>query len=199
MKKKTIVIALVIILVLWCVGTCVLGVLLTSHRQVSPDMRMMVLSIPTPEAVYLPLVVKSEKPWREQFADILVNDPRQQRPELLPDPVLMQVAQEKAEDMRDREYYDHITPEGVNPNLMVLQAGFPLPSFYDKDSNNVESIAGAYNPPDVVYEAFISSPPHRAHLLGELPFFQCQNRFGIGYAEGGFYHHYWVVIIAERD
>jgi uncharacterized protein YkwD len=136
----------------------------------------------------------------QQIADMMRNHPQQKRPSLTCDPILAQVARARAEDMRDRDYFSHTNPDGYGPNYLVRQAGYPLPDFYGDDAaaNNIESIAGGYPTAADAFQGWMDSPGHRAHILGEHDFYAAQIDYGIGYAAGGSYGHYWVVITARR-
>lgn len=136
----------------------------------------------------------------QQIAEMMRNHPQQMRPSLTCDPILAQVARERAEDMRDRAYFSHTNPDGYGPNYLVRQAGYPLPDFYGNDpaANNIESIAGGYPTAADAFQGWMDSPGHRAHILGEHAFYAEQIEYGIGYAAGGPFGHYWVVITARR-
>lgn len=158
------------------------------------------------ELLYLPLVagpapgaVCAPSAEEAAIAELMRSHPDQQRPSLTCHPILAQVARERAEDMRDRDYFDHVNPDGYGPNYLVTVAGYTLPSYYSTapDANNVESIAAGYPAPAAAWEAWMNSDGHRAHLLGEDEFYARQIDYGIGYASGGAYGHYWVVITAE--
>jgi uncharacterized protein YkwD len=159
------------------------------------------------EEVYLPaLFVPAAPPpacalppEEAQIAALMRDHPQQQRPSLTCHPILAQVARERAEDMRDRAYFGHTNPDGFGPNYLVTLAGYDLPTYYSTapDGNNIESIAAGYDSPASAWQAWMNSPPHRAHLLGENTFFAQQIEFGVGYASGGPYGHYWVVLAAE--
>ena len=65
----------------------------------------------------------------------------QRRAFLTFDPILSQVARERAADMARRGYFDHTNPDGHGVNYLVRRAGYILPSSYPSDGNNLESIA----------------------------------------------------------
>ncbi len=138
-------------------------------------------------------------PEEQQIAALLIGHPQQGRPSLTCHPILAQVARARAEDMRDRAYFSHTNPDGFGPNYLVTQAGYVLPDYYPKeaDSNNIESIAAGYPTAAEAWQGWLNSPPHRTHVLAELPFFAAQVEYGIGYASGGPYGHYWVLLTAE--
>jgi hypothetical protein len=151
---------------------------------------------------YLPFIARSAcNPDRheQQIAALMASDPGQQRPILRFHPILAQVARERAQDMVDRHYFSHTNPDGNGPNYLVRQAGYVLPDFYgtDRAANNIESIAAGNPTASLTWAQWMRSSGHRIHLLGTVPFFAEQIEYGIGYACGGIYGHYWVVITAK--
>jgi uncharacterized protein YkwD len=135
----------------------------------------------------------------QQLAALMASDPGQQRPSLTCHPALAQVARERALDMVERHYFSHTNPDGYGPNYLVRQAGYVLPSYYQTapTANNIESIAAGNPTASLTWAQWMSSSGHRRHLLGTESFFAEQVEYGIGYANGGFYGHYWVVITAK--
>jgi len=91
------------------------------------------------------------------------------------DPVLSAVAQVHAEDMLNRHYFDHGTPEGQSPFDRMTNAGL-------RYNNAAENIAMGVNTPAEVFQMWLNSPAHRRNLLNNV-----YGRQGIGYAGG-----YWV-------
>jgi len=156
--------------------------------------------------VYLPLVsmdVACQLSDAEQaLADLLLNDPNQQRETMQCDPILAQVARERAIDMGTRDYFSHKTPDGYGPNFLVQQAGYILPGYYDQsdDGNNIESICCGSSTPLSAWNRLMGSEGHRTHLLGLDPFFAAQTDYGIGYAyvPDSRYGDYWVIITARK-
>jgi uncharacterized protein YkwD len=67
---------------------------------------------------------------------------------------LAEVAQWKAEDMRDRGYFDHRTPEGWMPWDLVRMAGITPPGFV------AECIGGGYVEAPPLLAAYADSPSH---------------------------------------
>lgn len=134
-----------------------------------------------------------------QLANLMRSAPEQQRKSLGCNPILSKVAQERAEDMARRGYFDHTNPDGLGPNAMVLAAGYVLPKYYPQDGNNIESIAGGTQTVEETWNALINSPSHRTHLLAENKFYQRQTDFGVGYVynRNSTYQHYWVIITVE--
>jgi len=163
------------------------------------------------ETTYLPLFVGGfEGPPNEcsfndeaqQLANLMRNDPGQMRSFLRCDPILAQVAQERALDMGAREYVSHVNPDGYGPNYLVESAGYVLPDFYNQElnANNIESIGAGYGTALDVWTDLLTSPGHRAHLLGLSAFYAEQTDFGIGYAyvPDARYGHFWVIITARH-
>jgi len=134
------------------------------------------------------------------MGNILRTDPRQQRADPRCNAILAAVARARAQDMVARDYFGHTNPDGYGPNYLVRQAGYVLPSFYSTalDANNIESIAAGtwFDDAQVTWDQWLLSAPHRRHLLGEIEFYAAQYEYGVGYAQGGYYGHYWVVITA---
>ncbi|MCL4300460.1 MAG: CAP domain-containing protein [Anaerolineae bacterium] len=155
--------------------------------------------------LFLPLIIKPACPLsleEQALANLLINDANQQRASLSCHPVLAQVARQRAEDMAQRDYFSHTTPEGYGPNYLVRQAGYVLPSFYSTalDGNNIESIAAGFPTAAATWQQWMGSTPHRTQLLGLNSFFAEQTEYGIGYAfnPNSEYLYYWVVITAKR-
>src|SRR5262249_18449068 len=49
------------------------------------------------------------------------------RPALKWNDILAKVAEEKALDMANRDYFGHVTPEGLGINIQIHEAGYSLP------------------------------------------------------------------------
>lgn len=136
------------------------------------------------------------------IANFMRQDPNQKRPSLNWNSTLAQVARARALDMATRRYFGHVNPDGYGPNYLVQQAGYQLPSWYDQSptANNIESIAGGAATPTDVWNLWMSSSPHRTHLLGLDPFYAAQIDYGIGFVQvpGSPFEYYWVVITARH-
>lgn len=154
----------------------------------------------TPTTIYMPYVVNEDKTIMriEDLEYLFVNDANQQRDTLIADETLMKVALEKAQDMAKRDYYGHVSPDGKGANTLVREAGYELPDNYSQSlsGNNIESIMNSTDSPDFVWQAWINSPGHKMHVLGEHPEFERQTHYGIGYAENlnSVHQHFWVLI-----
>ena len=134
----------------------------------------------------------------QEIANLMIQASGQRRAFLQFDPILAQVARERAADMARRNYFDHINPDGHGANYLVRQAGYALSAGYPADGNNLESIAAGGSTASVTWSDWMGSAPHKTHLLGELDFFATQTSYGVGYYEdpGARYRYYWVVITA---
>lgn len=156
--------------------------------------------------VFIPLLVTEPacEPSTEEaaFEELFRSDPDQTRAVIDCNMVLSAVAQARAQDMADRNYFGHVNPDGVGPNQLVRDAGYQLPSYYSlaRDGNNVESIAGGFASAQAAWDGLMGSPAHRRHLLGEVEFYREQIDIGIGYVydADSEYQHYWVIITARK-
>lgn len=121
---------------------------------------------------------------------------------------LAKVAEEKALDMARRNYFGHISPEGLGINFMIDQAGYKLPPEWikNKKDNFFESInagtptaAGAIK--DLILDSYDSNKGHRKHLLGMNDFYETLTDIGIAHikSEGSKYTWYTVVIVAKNN
>jgi uncharacterized protein YkwD len=95
-------------------------------------------------------------------------------------PLLVQAAREHSQDMSARGYFDHVTPEGINPGDRLTAVGFPWNSYG-------ESIAGgsAYPQPadalaGLIIDSGVADLGHRRQLLAIDAAFKSQNQVGIG-------------------
>ena len=133
------------------------------------------------------------------LAQAIVSHPDQRRVNPVCHPLLAQAARAKARDMALRGYFSHTNPDGIGPNDLVRQTGYPLPDWYGSGSvNNIESIAGGYTTPELAWTAWQNSSGHRTHLLGTDSFYAGQTAYGLGYYynEGSPLEHYWVFLSA---
>lgn len=122
---------------------------------------------------------------------------------------LAKAAEARAKDMAERNYFDHSTPEGIGPNMYIVQAGYSLnPDWVKKKgANNFESIAANHATGVDGIQAFIigkGSPGfmHRKHVLGMDQWNGSLQDIGIGFVrvpEGATYKTYMSVIIAKHD
>lgn len=127
------------------------------------------------------------------------------RHKLQPDPVLTQVAEERAMDMARKNYFSHTSPDGKSVNAILCAKGYPLPKemCQYKTLNNFESIcAGSETGIDCINvllrdEGF-DPPGHRIHLLGLDDFYKTHSKVGaaMAYRRDTDYEYYFVIVTA---
>jgi uncharacterized protein YkwD len=88
---------------------------------------------------------------------------------------LSQAAQAKATDMVTRDYWSHNTPEGNEPWVFIVNAGYE----YRKAGEN---LAYGFRDSDATIHGWMNSPSHRANLL-DTSF----SEVGFGYANSNNY------------
>lgn len=128
---------------------------------------------------------------------------------LLWNDTLAKVAEAKAFDMADRNYYGHVDPDGYGINYFIHKSGYKLnPNWIkEKSENYFESIAAACTSGEQAVRIFIidknvASLGHRNHLLGVGDWNASLSDIGIGFARresGSTYKTYISVIIAKHD
>ena len=154
-------------------------------------------------ATFILCLAGSARAWtlnaqEQDIANRMTTTSGQHRAFMVADPILSQVARERATDLAKRKYFDHIDPDGHGANYLVRKAGYVLPDWYPRDGNNLESIAAGRASAGTTWGDWMGSPDHKRHLLGELDFYAAQTSYGIGYYadQGSPYRFYWVVITA---
>lgn len=104
-------------------------------------------------------------------------------------------AQKHADDMRDRNYFEHDTPEGMTAEDRIDRDGY-LKTYHDclcsKSYSVGENIAKGQITPEEVVNTWMNSPQHRANILS--PDFK---EIGIGITpvdpnDTGFTGYFWV-------
>ena len=124
-----------------------------------------------PESAALP--APAAAPDREGEVLTLVNEARATAgcEPLVTDTGLAGVAQAHSEDMRDRDFFDHVNPDGLDPFQRAEQAG--------QTDVRAENIAYGQSTADAVMEDWMESSGHRANIL------DCELRtLGVGIADG---------------
>lgn len=96
--------------------------------------------------------------------------------------ILDEAAQNHAADMLERDYYDHVTPEGETPFDRFLAAGG---NTWAVNGENIATCTGCPVPPDVkrletFHDGWMQSPGHRENILSEG-----FDSFGFGIAGAG--------------
>ena len=119
------------------------------------------------------------------------------------------VAQRKAFDMADKNYFDHVDPFGYGINYYINKAGYKLISAFlkNKKDNNFESLGAGYDNgilaiKELIIDKGVPSLGHRKHLLGIGDFWSSAKDVGIGFVRsknGSSYSTYLCVIIAKHD
>lgn len=121
---------------------------------------------------------------------------------------LAKAAEKKARDMAQRDYFDHVDPEGYGMNYWIVKAGYKLPDDWvsNKSSNNFESIqAGLSSGKEAIMSLILDEgtdpPGHRNHLLGIETFWSNCTDIGIGIARDpdSEYEYYTCVLVAKHD
>lgn len=92
---------------------------------------------------------------------------------------LQRMARIKSEDMRTRNYFDHMSPSYGSPFTMMSSFGIHY-------SYAGENIAAGQQTPQSVVNAWMQSPGHRANILNAH-----YTQIGCGVAFGGSYSVYW--------
>ncbi|TVR52428.1 MAG: CAP domain-containing protein [Puniceicoccaceae bacterium] len=138
-----------------------------------------------------------------ELAELIRNHPGQQRPEMIHNPILHQVARAKVEDLGRRDYWSHTDPDGYGPNVTAALAGYTLPeSWLDRNNRNqIEALAAGYHTAQRALEGWLASDSHRRHVLGESDFHRTQTHYGVGFARvpGSTYVRYFAFISAPPD
>ena len=96
---------------------------------------------------------------------------------------LTQIARTHSQDMIDRSYVDHISPDGDDPFDRMEAAGLTFTAA-------AENIAVGYSTPEAAVEAWMNSPGHQANILGGC------KELGVGLALGGSSGYYWTQCFA---
>jgi hypothetical protein len=122
---------------------------------------------------------------------------------------LAKVAEAKAYDMANRDYFGHTDPDGYASNYYINKSGYTLdPNWLQNKSDNFfESIAANNVSGEAAIKALIidqgqSSLGHRNHLLGLDKWNASLKDIGIGFAEcpsGSSFQTYTCVIIAKHN
>ncbi|MEU8784430.1 CAP domain-containing protein [Streptomyces sp. NPDC048637] len=74
------------------------------------------------------------------------------------DPRIQKAAQAHSDDMAARNYYEHNTPEGVDPGTRMTKAGYPWGSW-------AENIFKSPKDPATALDGWMKSPGHRDNIL----------------------------------
>lgn len=97
-------------------------------------------------------------------------------PPLKPNAALTRAAQAHAEDMAKRGFYAHVTPDGVNFDKRIRDAGYCIASTSENLTEKAQTEERAI-------EMWMNSPPHRKNMLNGK-----YTHYGMGQYGG-----YWVL------
>jgi uncharacterized protein YkwD len=87
-------------------------------------------------------------------------------------------SQRHSDDMARRDYFEHDTPEGVEPHSRMLAAGYPAGNAFTGE--NIAQGEGAESSPVEIMDAWMHSRPHREALLNPS-----YTEVGVGVAVAG--------------
>ena len=99
---------------------------------------------------------------------------------------LTQAAQRHAEDMAQKNYFDHTSPNGDGPWERAQKAGYPITSM-------AENIAMGAESPGEAMQMWINSKGHRENLENDSV-----AEMGVGLAQGNGGDLYWVQLFGSR-
>lgn len=113
----------------------------------------------------------------------LINQDRQQQglPELVLDDRLSAIARAHSADMRDRGYFDHISPDGTTISDRLTRGGIS----FRYAGENLELTKNVPDPATMANTQFLSDTSHRGNLLNTR-----FKRAGVGVARSG--NTYWI-------
>jgi hypothetical protein len=101
-------------------------------------------------------------------------------------------ARRHSQDMGDRNYFDHATPDGTPDGIAFYERITDAGYIYQACGEN---IAAGYATPEAVVDGWMNSDGHRANILDPD---YCD--IGVGYAavDGSQYYHYWTQDFGRR-
>ncbi|MDG4716680.1 CAP domain-containing protein [Winogradskyella marincola] len=138
-----------------------------------------------------------------------LKDAKVQKTKLVWNDTLALVAEKKAFDMADRNFYAHVDPSGYGINHYINKSGYKLNADWleDKKANYFESIA--VDTPDgysaisiFINDHGVPSLGHRTHLLGLDEWNASLKDIGIGFVRreiGSDHKIYVCLIIAKHE
>ena len=91
-------------------------------------------------------------------------------------------AQKHAEDMANRNFFDHVNPDGLAPTDRIRNSGYPMTGSWATGENIAKGQPTAQD----VMNSWMNSPGHKANILSSN-----FKELGVGhYVKNG--THYWV-------
>lgn len=135
---------------------------------------------------------------REIF-DRMRQHPEQNRHGMVWHELLADVALARCKSMAHNHWTGHVDHLGFGPNYRVRERGYRLPDWYMQlpGDNNIESVGHMGDGTvEQIWQAWLASPAHRAHLLAGYLFFSAQTQVGTAYfyLENSDYKHYWSIL-----
>lgn len=82
-------------------------------------------------------------------------------PELVLDAALSDVARRYSEEMRDRGFFSHASPDGTTLRQRLERAGIE----YSRAGENIAQVTNASNPSVLAHDLLMDSERHRANIL----------------------------------
>jgi len=130
------------------------------------------------------------------LAQLIIEDAKQLRSELICNKALSKAAHEKAKTMAKFNLISH-TIDHVTANEFLKNNLIDLPANYHYFGNQVEAIQGGMETAQEAFDYFMSSRSHKEHVLGELEFYKNQKHIGVGFYRDldTQYEYFWVVYI----
>ena len=108
-------------------------------------------------------------------------------PELIQDPQLAEVARGYSRQMRDRDFFSHVDPDGHDFTFRLSSAGVA----FTVAGENLAFVTNADNPAQFAHDRFLLNPEHRANVLdGRL------THAGVGVARDG--STFWITQLFVR-
>jgi uncharacterized protein YkwD len=103
-------------------------------------------------------------------------------------PTLSSAAQRHAQDMIQRRYFDHTSPDGSQPRDRARAAGYQQANYVG------ENIAAGQDNAEAVVAGWMDSQGHRRNILNKN--FK-EIGFGYDYSASDEYGHYWVQVFGS--
>ena len=79
------------------------------------------------------------------------------------DPAIRLVARAHSEDMRDRDFFDHVNPDGDDPADRLISAGISFSAW----AENIHWNLGSFDPAQTAFDWWMNSPLHKSNMLDE--------------------------------
>jgi hypothetical protein len=151
----------------------------------------------------MPIVVTNNKivpvTPRDKLFALILRASWQQRKDPYVNSLLMQAAQNRANDMAKYDYFGHTSPTGKTVHEFIRETGYKLPSWYKIQGNFCESIGIGYATPEKLIAGWWESPRHKAHMTGSDEFYRGQRAVGTGLSVAKDKRLLWVFLSAPAE